>query len=119
MIGTTISNYTIIQKLGVGGFGAVYKAKHNDLDGLLVAVKFMHDSFSGDEQYIASLKQECMVLNQLQHSNIVGFREILLSHSPPAIIMEFMEGCDVEQCMRRGMLTFEEIVFIGDGCPCL
>ena len=52
MIGTTISNYTIVQKIGVGGFGVVYKAHHNDLENLWVAIKLMHDSFSEDEQYI-------------------------------------------------------------------
>ena len=85
MIGKTIHNYTVLQKLGSGGFGTVYKAQHKDLNDIQIAIKFMHKDLAYNDTYIAVLKQECLMLNQLHHSNIVGFRGLLLDHDPLAV----------------------------------
>ena len=116
MIGTVVNNYTVLQKLGSGGFGTVYKAQHNDLKDLYVAIKFMHKELVLDEAYKAALKQECLVLNQLQHSNIVGFRDLILAHDPPAVFMELLEGSDVSTCMEQRRLSISEVLYIGQEC---
>ncbi|MEC7988001.1 MAG: bifunctional serine/threonine-protein kinase/formylglycine-generating enzyme family protein [Myxococcota bacterium] len=116
MIGSQISSYRIIEELGVGGFGTVYKAEHVDLEDLFVAVKVMHPHQARDQMFITSLKQECRVLNKLQHPNIVGFREFFFNHDPPAIIMEYLEGEDAEEQMKRQALSLELVEHIAREC---
>ena len=90
MEGTQVSSYILQKQIGVGGFGVVYEATHVDLPDIKAAVKLMHSHQSTDKAYIQTLKQECMVLHQLQHPNIVGFREFVVNNDPPAIIMELL-----------------------------
>ena len=76
----------------------------------------MHKELVLDEAYKSALKQECLVLNQLQHSNIVGFRDLILAHDPPAVFMELLEGSDVRTCMEQRRLSATEVLYIGREC---
>ena len=90
----------------------VYKAQHQHLQNIFVAVKVMHPHLVQDQKYLDSLKQECAILHHLQHENIVGFRELILGHRPPAIIMEYLDGADAEEIRSKGPFNFSEIVHI-------
>lgn len=116
MIGKTVHNYTLLKKLGTGGFGTVYKAQHNHVDGLYVAAKFMHKDLAHDESYLVALKRECLLLNLLDHPNIVGFRDLRLDHDPPVIFMEFLEGDTIGNYMKEKRFTISEVLFIGQEC---
>ena len=73
LIGVTINNFTILEKLGEGGMGIVYRARHPDL-GLEVAIKVMRPDLANREGFYASFKREAQTVARLEHRNIVRVR---------------------------------------------
>jgi serine/threonine-protein kinase len=113
-IGSRFGSYEILQSIGAGGMGEVYKARDTKL-GRDVAVKVLPDVFAGDSERLSRFQREAQVLAALNHPHIAqiyGLEDSAATNTR-CIVMELVEGEGLDQRLDRGPLPVEEAIRIG------
>jgi hypothetical protein len=110
MIGTEIGNYRILEKIGEGGMGVVYKAVDVNLDRT-VAIKALNTELSGNAELEQRFRTEIKALANLNHTNLTTLYALFVESGRPLMVLEFIEGETFEQMVRRrGPIPSEEAI---------
>src|ERR1700691_6430166 len=110
MVGSEIGNYRIVEKIGAGGMGVVYKAIDTNLDRV-VAVKALSPEFAGNPTLLERFRGEARAQAQLNHPNLATLYAFLVQDDVAYMVMEFVDGETFHAMLtRRGPIPAEEAI---------
>ncbi len=112
MVGRTLGQYRVVEKLGAGGMGEVYRATDARL-GRDVALKFLPEAFARDPDRLARFEREARLLASLNHPNIAAIHGLEEADGVRFLVLELVEGETLAQRLAGGSLPMEELLSVG------
>ena len=113
MIGKIISHYRIVEKLGEGGMGEVYKAEDLRLRGRVVAIKILSPGLLDEHDARLRIEREAEAIGRLDHSNIAVLHEFDQFEDRPFLCMQYIDGGDLSQKITSDGLPIQEVTRLG------